>query len=480
MSEPATIALVRDTCAGLEADAVRYCHFKSNTFLDRSRTAANDLDLLIARAHSDRFAAVMHRLGFKLALKPGALPGVLDYYGFDAPTSRLVHVHAHFQLIVGDDLTKNYRIPLEHAFLEAPGLDGEFRVPAPELELILLVIRLAIKHLTWDAVITKRTRVAASARAELADLTDRAQQARLHDLLGHWLPFVAKRTFDDCLRALAPGAGLGDRVAAGARLTADLRPCARRSRGADISLKFWRRGAGIGRRLRSRPAQRRQLAAGCVIAIVGGDGAGKSTAVQALGDWLGATFDLTQAHLGRPQRSRTTVILITCARARGASLRLIRLIGSRPAPARRTERALLAVAMARDRYLALRRVRRIATNGGIGLCDRFPLVQLTLMDAPRIATQIEADRRVWLMSKLATLEQRYYRAMTPPDVLIVLRVDPEVAVARKPEERPDFVRARWAEIWNVDWASVPAHVIDAGQPVEQVHAELRSLIWSQL
>jgi len=78
-SRARTIALVRDVCAQLATEQVSWCHFKSNTFLDRSRTGENDLDLLIARVDEDRFSAVMHRLGFKLARRRRqGLPGVFD------------------------------------------------------------------------------------------------------------------------------------------------------------------------------------------------------------------------------------------------------------------------------------------------------------------------------------------------------------------------------------------------------------------
>src|SRR5918999_4406923 len=126
-SEESTLPLVRDLCEALEAEGVSYCHWKSNAFLERSRTAENDLDLLVRRGDAERFSAVVHRLGFKQAENPArSLPGVSNYYGYDPTSDRFVHIHAHYQMIVGDDLTKNYRLPLEDAFLEAAVRDGEF------------------------------------------------------------------------------------------------------------------------------------------------------------------------------------------------------------------------------------------------------------------------------------------------------------------------------------------------------------------
>jgi thymidylate kinase len=476
----ATIALVDRVCAELAAERVGYCHFKSNAFLDRSRTGENDLDLLIARGDADRFAAIMHRLGFKLALRRQGLPGVLDYYGLDPEVGRVVHVHAHYQLVVGDDLTKNYRLPLESAFLTSVRKDGEFLIPEPELEYILLVIRLVLKHCTWDAFLTRRASIREGDRAELEFLEARIDRDRIGPLLERSLPLVDSQTLAACRRALDAGAAIGVRISAGTRLTTALRPCARRARAVDISLKVWRRGIEIGRRVIRRPAPRKRLAGGgALIAIIGADGAGKSTAVDALASRLAKNFAVTRAHLGKPPPSLVTRSLRNLARARSAALKLAARLGARRSPSRSTEQALIATAIARDRYRAYRRIRRIATNGDIIVCDRFPVPQLTLMDAPRVE-RVGPGRRPSLIRRLAAREKRYYRAIGDPDILIVLRVDPEIAVQRRPEDPADFVRERWSEIWAIDWASVPAQVIDASQPRDDVVAEVEALVWSRL
>jgi thymidylate kinase len=476
-----TVALVRELCAALEADGVRQCHWKSNAFLDRSRSAENDLDLLVARADSGRFASVLHRLGFKLvSSRSGSLPGVSSYYGFDEDADRLVHVHAHYQLVVGDDLTKNYRIPLEQAFLDSATRDGEFRVPAPELEFIMLVIRLVLKHRTWDAVVARLARVPSGARHELSYLQERIDHERVDEMLERHLPFVGRQTFARCVRALEPDARRWDGVRAGRHLVAELRSFARRPRAVDVRLKLWRRGLLIASRLISYKPPRKHLAAGgAVIAIVGADGAGKSTAVEALHAWLATNFAVTRVHLGKPPRSLITIVIHGLVLARSA---VAVFLGQRRRgdPSPRGYHAWLWVALARDRFLAIRRLRRIATNGELVVCDRWPLPHLSLMDTPRIHRHLKPSDGGRMLRALSALELRYYGALTPPDALIVLLVDPEVAVARKPEEPAEFVRGRWAEMLQVDWAGLGAHVIDAGRPKEEVLARLKSLIWSEV
>ena len=76
------------------------------------------------RSDAERFEGILRRLGFKDTVQPGwkQLPGVYHSYGLDPPTGALVHIHAHYQLVVGDDMTKNIHLPVEellHRLLDA-------------------------------------------------------------------------------------------------------------------------------------------------------------------------------------------------------------------------------------------------------------------------------------------------------------------------------------------------------------------------
>ena len=130
MAEQPTLDLVYALCRALDTEGVAYCHWKSNAALDRSAKGENDLDLLVSRADAQLFAGILCRLGFKQAqaIPQQQLPAVVSYYGYDKGAERLVHVHAHYQLIVGHDATKNYRLPIERPFLESAIHDGLFRM----------------------------------------------------------------------------------------------------------------------------------------------------------------------------------------------------------------------------------------------------------------------------------------------------------------------------------------------------------------
>jgi thymidylate kinase len=67
-----------------------------------------------------------------------------------------------------------------------------------------------------------------------------------------------------------------------------------------------------------------------------------------------------------------------------------------------------------------------------------------------------------------------------PDLLIVLRVNPEICVERKTDEPSDSVRSRTQEIWSLDWCNTPAYVIDASQSKSHVVSDVMKLVWSHL
>jgi thymidylate kinase len=469
--------LVRGLCQELEAAGVSYCHWKGNAFIDRALRAEDDLDLLVRRADVDRFTAILHGLGFKEArAASGAVPGVSHYYGYDGEADALVHVHAYNRLIVGDDLTENYRIPVENALLAAAARRELLPMPPAELELIVFVIRKTLEHSTWEAVLLGHGRLSAKARRELDFLLAHVDRALVERQLEQHLPFIDRELFADCLHALESQAGTRRRLRAGRRLAARLAPYARHSRATDLTLKLWRLGLGRTRRLRSKPSPRKRLdRGGAIVAVVGADGAGKSTVVEALCDWLGDDFAVRKVHLGKPSWSSATFVLRALLKARKELLRLLR-----RDPGSRTAAMLPAVATARDRYSTYARSARFALDGGLVICDRFPLPQLTLMDAPQIERAIGAATPGRLVAAMSRLEQRYYRRLAPPDVLIVLRVDPEIAVQRQPSDGPDYVRTRWSEIWKVDWQSLGAHVIDAGRSQTEVVSDVKALVWAEL
>ncbi|HEU4681749.1 MAG TPA: hypothetical protein VFS51_08390, partial [Gemmatimonadales bacterium] len=74
-------------------------------------------------------------------------------------------------------------------------------------------------------------------------------------------------------------------------------------------------------------------------------------------------------------------------------------------------------------------------------------------------------------------EAGYYRRILAPDALFVLRLEPELAVLRKPEEPANYVRARVRAACEADWSGSSAQVVDASRTFPEVLNDLKSRLW---
>jgi thymidylate kinase len=477
--------LVLKLCAALAREGIEYCHWKSNAALDSSASGDNDLDLLVSRIHVQRFIEILYGLGFKeaLPLKENKLPGVRDYYGYDVETGKLIHVHAHFQLIFGNDLSKNYRLPVEKSYLESSVQGGLFRIPAPEYELIIFVIRMVLKHSTWDSILMQHGQLSPSERGELEylsspDIVIKAQ------LILQKVPGLSPGLFDNCLRALQPGSSFWTRIRVGKQLQGILQTSARHPHTLDILMKFSQRlWQPIQSHLLRFTPKHQMTSGGLFVAIIGGDGAGKTTLVDELFRWLSEKFEVEKLHMGKPRWSWTTIVLRGILKI-GTVLHLYPFEGDiyeESFQAHGFPWFIRTVCTARDRYLTYMRARRLSSNGKLVICDRFSFPGFMEMDGPECERAITYLRKVdWFHNLLATMEMSYYKQIELPDLLIVLKVKPEIAVRRKRDESETSICARTTEVWNLNWMDRSAFIIDASLPKTEVISQVKTLIWSHL
>jgi thymidylate kinase len=489
---PRPLPLVAELARALEKAEIAYCHWKSNADLERSLSGGNDLDLLVLGADRGPFTSVLSELGFIHAAARREIPGIESYLGFDAESDRLVHVHAHYQLVLGDDRTKNYRLPIEEAYIASAREVLGLQVPAPELELVVLVARMTLKYCTWDEIAWsglrgRRAGPTSRERRELAYLRARTSPESVAAAVEEHVPYVGRELFAACMRPLVQRVPAAERAQTARRLEIALQPYARWSRGADRARRIGGRVASAAARRLRRVPKRRLTSGGAMVGIMGGDGAGKSTALAELEAWLGRDLEVRVVHLGKPPWSATTYATRGALKATTAATdALSRTVGI--APAHRIARAVAVyrplvwlLCTARDRRRTYLRARRLIARGAVVLSDRYPHPRLASMEAPLIPSRAEqegVDGR--LVQAMAVLEERYHRSIAPPELLVVLRLDPELAVSRKHSERPESVRSRGAEVWNIDWSASGAHIVDASQPLDAVVRELKKLVWSAL
>ena len=356
--------LVIALCGALEDEGIRYCHWKSNEAIARSASGENDLDLLIDRSDADGFGEVLHGLGFKQA-RPSAsreMPGLVDHYGLDTASGRLVHLQAHYQLVLGDDMTKNFHLPMEREYLDSTAPGGLIRVPAPEFELAVFVVRMILKHATLDAQLCLLGNLSASEQRERAHLLAQVPEPGRAAAVASRLPLLSPKLAERCLHVLESPPSAWKRASIARSLERGLAAHARHPRSVDVAWRTVRRGLRGARHVVGTPARKRFVAGGALIAIVGPDGEVATSVVDGLVGWLDGALTVRRFRFGEPAGSSSSARIYS-------------------------------------------RARRHASNGGISICDQFPkdlaapdiLVELGPADGGRRLEEVlrEVRDRVW-------------------------------------------------------------------------------------
>ena len=226
-------ALIATLLSALERESVRYCHWKSNWQIERWLTGEGDLDLLVAPGDVARFTAVVSGLGFKKVLPPPEkdLPGVINFYGYDTEIGKFIHIHAHYRLIFGHDLTKNYHLPLESALIDSAKRMSGMMVPSPEIELILFVIRMSLKVSAVEIIarrlLGKQRAHNRSIRDELAYLDSQSEPGNLVHYLRTLFPMIEPKVFEICLQTIRQDSDIYRQICAKHRIRRSLAAYAR-------------------------------------------------------------------------------------------------------------------------------------------------------------------------------------------------------------------------------------------------------------
>lgn len=468
--------LLERLAQALELQGVSYCQWKGQWRAHRWATGNGDVDLLVDRDALPAFRAIAAQLGFKLTQPAGErqIPGVEHYFGLDPSVPRLLHLHVHYRLLLGDYWRRVYRIPIEGPMLERSRPGDPFRVPSTTYQFVVFVLRMMLRQV-GRPLLSVQTRWLSGIQIQLASLEAGINREELAALLEQNLGSIELPFFERCVRSLQGDGGRLDRLVLPWQLHLRLRAHVRPPSPAALVAAAVEKVLPVFVARAILEAGMRLPGGGVVVALIGGDGAGKSTCARELGAWLAPAFPTMRAHLGNPPKSLLTLLV-------GAALKLQLGLDRRlhrPSNPGSYLVLLRHICTARDRYRLYEKVRRFAVAGGVAVCERYPVEQNRVLVGPCIPGLLP-DKPGRLAGRLRKAEASYYERILRPDVLCVLRLDPELAVIRKPEEPADYVRARGRVIWETDWSSTPAHVVDASQPLPEVIRHLKSIIWSLL
>lgn len=485
----------------IQQRGVRYCHWKSNRRLREALSGKTDLDLLVDGKQRDQFRAVLDEYDVKQLLPAPEkdYPGIEHYLGFDEATGRLFHLHVHYQLVLGEQHVKNYRLPLESHFLERTRTLLGVVVPAAELELIVLSLRALLKYRDRDGVkdvLGIRTPgLPGHILSEFEWLLAQTSLERVEALLTELGDVVPGNEIAEFVRTITENPRAGVRLLAlRQRVRRALGIYQRRSR-LDAMLTYfagsWKRTLSYFKLKRKQKMSLPQ--GGMVVAFVGADGAGKTTVVNEMTRWLSWRLNVRTHYMGSSRPSVPTLLLKSltrttrrvdagCRRLLGEERWLSRLVAG-------VHHHLLAVryvAEGADRYRRFLAGRDDADRGYVVIYDRYPLLGVDVgervMDGPRVSSLFPA-RMSRVARHLTQMEANLYASIDSPERLFILHVSPEVSQARKPEHKPASIHAKsraLAGLMQTGTANGEITHVQADLPLEQVLCEVKTALWRLL
>jgi hypothetical protein len=508
---PSGLRVVRDLLSRLHEANLAYCHWKSNEHLGAAVDGLTDLDVLVDPRRVFDLQSILAKSGFKRFTAPPlrAYPAIEDYLGFDDETGRLVHLHLHYQLTLGERHLKGYRLPWESRLLTTRRLDAEHGVyiADPAIELILLLVRAALKHRARDRLQLRpkgrRGRDKGDFAREFAWLRQRVDDETVRETARGLLGPAA----DEALRRLLAEPLAQDRLVA---FAAAIRPALRRHRTygrVEAPLRAWLRelqwiADAVNRRYLHRPTPLRRVSprGGTVIVLLGSDGSGKSTLAKTLVSWLGVKLDALPVYFGSgdgpgafyrlPLRLAHRLLqpILTGGKAPRPPENvdgpdpLVPASGGVTGKLRAAARVPWALALSCEKRGKLRRMIRARNRGMIVICDRFAQAQVPgFNDGPLLAHWRKHSWRI--CRALAAWEAKPYAevALDPPDLVIKLRVSPEVALMRRPEMSLEEVRRR---VWAVRSLQFPVTTkvveLNADVSLEEVALAAKRLVWDEI
>src|SRR5690348_17261598 len=317
--------IVGELTSALQAARLSYCHWKGNARLHEAVVGRRDLDILVDRDRALALSEILATVGFKRCESSPwtAAPALEDYLALDSDTGRLVHLHLHYRLTVGDAFLKGYRLPWEAMVLSTRQFDATMAmyVAHPHMELLLFIAGKAIRLGLIDRMGAwlRRPCMDALAHSDLRWLAARTDPHQLAELSEGLLGKQATRLLLDMVRtapsyrqlralkrrAIPPLSAYRTYTPAGAVVRRGMRFVV----GLAVALNR--------RILRSLVIPGRTISSGGLVIVFEGEDENESaTLVDRIAAWLTWKLDVLVLH-GRPRNNRATRRKAFRARSRG-------------------------------------------------------------------------------------------------------------------------------------------------------------------
>ena len=481
------LEICKDLFSQWNDNGIRYCHWKSNEHLTEGLDGITDLDVLLDAADKKRGCTVLQELCFLYCKSQfgSRYPFVEDWIGFDLATGTLIHLHLHYKMITGHKGMKEYTLPWTDDVLSTRVLDKATNVfiSDPNYEIFTLFSRFGLKahYKQIKKAKTISFTIGQDNKKEIAYLRERVEWQKVSSLVKEYY----HEDSDLLLNIMKKQEISGEDFLCIKRLAEKNLKNYKRYSSIDVFIRSiyyhlsgyiqrFRKHFGVITITRKTPS----LGRGLIIAIMGQDGAGKSTVVKDIRKWLSWKLEVSQFYLGsgdhyQPWEKRLAEKL---HRSNNPIAKLIR----KWLPFSYFSR------LGEHVYKTIVKANKYAFKGGIVLFDRYPQVKYVgINDGPKIRQTImkkATGALRFIADYYARREEKYIRKAVAysPDVVIKLMLPPEESIRRKPHENYELVKQKHEIIKSLEFDGAFIYTVDATQPYGKELIEIKNIIWEHI
>lgn len=432
----------------LENNSIRYCHWKSNEHIDESYEGDTDLDILFDYTQRSELEKVFSICGLKRFRATPLMQynGIEDYIGFDKEKAKIWHVHTHYKMTLGEKHLKGYTIiPWSEIILNNRiKLGTGLYTSVPEDELVLLICRIALKIRYRD--LTKK--IGKDDIKEINWLLKRIDKEKLlksaqvltDEKIANIIICLIEKGLKNKRQLINLQKKLRNKFkiyTSYNKITSYLTRTKREI--------YWLFG-GFKRRIgmNNFDANRRiSPSGGSVVALLGCDGAGKSTTLKYLRKEFAKKIDVVTIYFGSGDGSSSLLrkpmkIVAKKVGGKGVGKNVENEYKKNKKVSLKARlysfaKIIWAVSLAKEKKKKLKQMTKARNNGLLVLTDRYPQSSHPgCGDGPLLNKYIDGKG---LFSKIAKWENNIYKIFSEntPDLTIKLMVPTEVAISRKPE-----------------------------------------------
>ena len=466
-----------------------YIHWKGNNHLQEGLDGHTDLDVLLSPKDKDKGSTILREIGFlHVCSQYGSrYPNVEDWIGFDESTGCLLHLHLHYALMSGHTGMKEYELPWMEEALNTRVQDRDTHVYMmnPNLELVSLYTRLILKsQRKWGRAARKgKYKLDNHFFVEINYIKKCVNWDEVRDIA---IRYFGDKS-DDFITILSSTVLSSSQYLRLYSIVMDrMRDCSRYH-----GLSLWVRRTFYSVVVPGRSLLRKRYGwrlfthkivnsnRGLMIALIGQDGAGKSTISKDIEKWLTWKLEARQFYLGsgehfNPWEKRLSNKLVG---KKGMVWKLIKNILS----------FRLVKKIADNAHKNVCNAKKYAEKGGIALLDRFPQLEYAgVNDGPKIRSSVlpKVNNRIgrWIVNIYADREEKILRKAVRhhPDIVFKLILSPEESIKRKPQENYESVKRKHEIIKQLKFPQSHVYEVDATVNYNDELLYIKNLIWRHM